>query len=239
MSLIFVRLWPVAILCVAIALSLPLLVISGSLWFPALEVWAHLASTVLSDYIINSLIVMVGVGIGTFIVGVGPAWLTAMCCFPLHRIFEWALLLPLSVPAYIIAYTYTGMLDVAGPVQTALRDGFGWHYGDYWFPNVRSLGGAVIMLTLVLYPYVYLLARAAFLQQSICVLEVSRTLGCSAWQSFVRVALPLARPAIIAGLSLALMESLADYGTVQYFGVPTFTTGIFRTWVGLGEPTAA
>jgi iron(III) transport system permease protein len=239
MSLIFVRLWPVAILCVATALSLPLLVISGSLLFPALEVWAHLASTVLSDYVINSLIVMVGVGIGTFILGVGPAWLTAMCCFPLHRIFEWALLLPLSMPAYIIAYTYTGMLDVAGPVQTALRDGFGWRYGDYWFPNVRSLGGAVVMLTLVLYPYVYLLARAAFLEQSICVLEVSRTLGCSAWQSFVRVALPLARPAIIAGLSLALMESLADYGTVQYFGVSTFTTGIFRTWFGLGEPAAA
>src|SRR5919106_2296401 len=239
MSLIFVRLWPVAILCVAIALSLPLLVISGSLWFPSLEVWAHLASTVLSDYVINSLIVMVGVGIGTFILGVGPAWLTAMCCFPLHRIFEWALLLPLSMPAYIIAYTYTGMLDVAGPVQTALRDGFGWRYGDYWFPDVRSLGGAVVMLTLVLYPYVYLLARAAFLEQSICVLEVSRTLGCSAWQSFVRVALPLARPAIIAGLSLALMESLADYGTVQYFGVSTFTTGIFRTWFGLGEPAAA
>ncbi|MEZ5480440.1 MAG: ABC transporter permease subunit [Thiolinea sp.] len=139
------------------------------------------------------------------------------------------------MPAYIIAYTYTGMLDFAGPLQTLLRDTTGWGYGDYWFPEVRSLGGAILMLALVLFPYVYLLARAAFLEQSICVLEVSRTLGSSSRHSFMHVALPLARPAIITGLSLALMETLADFGTVQYFGVTTFTTGIYRTWFGLGE----
>lgn len=239
MSPAVLRLWSALILALAAVLSLPLLVIGGSLLFPSPQVWAHLASTVLSDYVINSLILMGGVGIGTFILGVGPAWVISMCCFPLSRVFEWALLLPLSVPAYIIAYTYTGLLDVAGPVQSHLRAWFGWRYGDYWFPDVRSLGGAAVMLMLVLYPYVYLLARAAFLEQSICVLEVSRTLGCTAWNSFVRVALPLARPALIAGLSLALMETLADYGTVQYFGVSTFTTGIFRTWFGLGEPIAA
>ncbi len=239
MSPVLLRLWPAGILSVAAVLSLPLLVIGGSLLSPSPQVWAHLASTVLGDYVMNSLILMGGVGIGAFILGVGPAWLTSMCCFPLHRVFAWALLLPLSMPAYIIAYTYTGLLDVAGPIQSSLREWFGWRYGEYWFPEVRSLSGAAVMLMLVLYPYVYLLARAAFLEQSICVLEVSRTLGCTAWSSFIRVALPLARPAIIAGLSLALMETLADYGTVQYFGVSTFTTGIFRTWFGLGEPAAA
>jgi iron(III) transport system permease protein len=145
----------------------------------------------------------------------------------------------MAMPAYIIAYTYTGMLDFAGPVQTALREATGWGWGDYWFPQVRSLPGAAVMLALVLYPYVYLLSRAAFLSQSLCVLDVSRTLGNGPWRTFFTVALPLARPAIVAGLSLALMETLADYGTVQYFGVPTFTTGIFRTWFGLGNPAAA
>jgi len=145
----------------------------------------------------------------------------------------------MAIPAYIIAYTYTGLLDFAGPVQGALRAAFDWGYGDYWFPNIRSLPGAIVMLSLVLYPYVYLLARAAFLEQSVCVLEVSRTLGASPMHTFLRVALPMARPAIIAGLLLALMETLADYGTVQYFGISTFTTGIFRTWFGLGDAAAA
>jgi iron(III) transport system permease protein len=131
------------------------------------------------------------------------------------------------------------MFDFAGPVQTQIREWTGWGYGDYYFPEVRSLGGAMAMLSLVLYPYVYLLARAAFLEQSVCVIEVSRTLGCNAWSSFYRVALPLARPAIVAGLSLALMETLADYGTVSYFGLGVFTTGIFRTWFGLGDSVAA
>jgi iron(III) transport system permease protein len=158
---------------------------------------------------------------------------------PGRGLFEWALLLPMAMPAYIIAYTYTGMLDFAGPLQTAIRDYTGWGYGEYWFPEIRSIGGAITMLTLVLYPYVYLLARTAFIDQSVCALEVSRTLGCTAWQSFRRVALPLARPAIIAGLSLVMMETLADYGTVKYFGISTFTTGIFRTWFGLNESAAA
>ena len=231
--------WPTGVLLVALTLSLPVLVILGAVLFPVPEVWAHLASTVLGDYITNTLLLMFGVGVGTCLLGVGPAWLTAMCRFPGQRCFEWALLLPMAMPAYIIGYTYTGLLDFAGPVQAGLRQWFGYDYGDYWFPEIRSLTGAMLMLSLVLYPYVYLLARAAFLEQSVCVLEVSHTLGCNAWGSFARVALPLARPAVIAGLSLALMETVADYGTVQYFGVSTFTTGIFRTWLGLGEPVAA
>ena len=182
---------------------------------------------------------MLGVACGTLSIGVTCAWLTSLCVFPGKRFFEWLLLLPLAFPGYIIAYTYTGMLDFAGPVQTLIRDLSGLGYREYYFPEVRSLGGAIAVFSLVLYPYVYLLARSAFLEQSVCVLEVSRTLGCSVWSSFYRVALPLARPAIVAGLSLALMETLADYGTVSYFGLPVFTTGIFRTWFGLGDSVAA
>jgi iron(III) transport system permease protein len=194
---------------------------------------------VLGRYALNSLLLAVGVGAGTVVIGVATAWLVAMCRFPGRRVFEWALLLPLAMPAYVIAYTYTGLLDFAGPVQTALREVTGWTRRDYAFPPVRSLGGAVLMLSLVLYPYVYLLARTAFLEQSVCVLEASRTLGLGPWRSFRRVALPLARPAIVAGLALVMMETLSDFGTVQFFAVDTFTTGIFRAWFGLGEPAAA
>ncbi len=231
--------WAWGVIALALTLALPVLVVLGFLFAPAGEVWEHLAATVFQDYVVNSLWLMLGVAVGTLIGGVGTAWLTSMCRFPGRGLFEWALLLPMAMPAYIIAYTYTGLLDFAGPVQTLLRAWSGWGYGDYWFPEIRSLPGAVVMLSLVLYPYVYLLARAAFLGQSLCVLDVSRTLGNGAWRTFFTVALPLARPGIVAGLSLALMETLADYGTVQYFGIATFTTGIFRTWFGLGNTVAA
>jgi iron(III) transport system permease protein len=231
--------WSLGVIAAALVLALPVLVVASFVFCPAGEVWRHLAATMLAEYVTNSMLLLLGVGAGTLVLGVSTAWLCTLCRFPGRRFFQWALLLPMAMPAYIIAYTYTGMFDFAGPVQSALRSGFGWGYGDYWFPRIRSLGGAVVMLSLVLYPYVYLLARAAFLEQSVCVLEVSRTLGCGPWRSFFAVALPLARPAIIAGLTLALMEALADFGTVQYFGVGTFTTGIFRTWFGLGDSGAA
>ena len=231
--------WTVGTVGVSLLLALPVLTVLASVLRPAGAVWSHLVDTVLADYVSQSLLLMLGVAVGTLLLGVSTAWLTALCRFPGRRLFEWALLLPLSMPAYIIAYTYTGMLDFAGPLQTSLRELFGWSHGDYWFPEVRSLGGAVLMLSLVLYPYVYLLARTAFLEQSPYALDASRTLGCTALGSFLRVSLPSARPAIIAGLSLALMETLADYGTVQYFGLNTFTTGIFRTWFGLGDSAAA
>src|SRR5690554_2205205 len=233
------RPYPLSVLLLALLLATPVLVVLAHVFVSSGDIWQHLSSTVLPTYIHNSFLLMLGVAIGTLLIGVTTAWLTTMCQFPGRSIFEWALLLPMAMPAYIIAYTYTGMLDISGPAQAALRGWFGWQYGDYWFPQIRSLGGAVVMLTLVLYPYVYLLSRAAFLNQSICVLDVSRTLGNGPWKTFWRVALPLARPAIIAGLSLALMEALADYGTVQFFGVSTFTTGIFRTWFGLGSAAAA
>jgi iron(III) transport system permease protein len=233
------RLWSTASVAVALLIALPVLVVLGFVLVPSGDTWRHLAATVLPDYVANSLLLMLGVALGTLIGGVGTAWLTSMCQFPGRGFFEWALLLPMAMPAYIIAYTYTGLLDFAGPVQTNLRALTSWGYGDYWFPEVRSLPGAALMLSLVLFPYVYLLTRAAFLSQSLCVLDVSRTLGNGPWRTFFRVALPLARPAIVAGLSLALMETLADYGTVQYFGVSTFTTGIFRTWYGLNSAAGA
>jgi len=233
------RPYPASIFVLAVVLSMPVAVVLAHVFVPSGDIWQHLSSTVLPDYIRNSLLLMLGVAVGTLLIGVTAAWLTTMCQFPGRSVFEWALLLPMAMPAYIIAYTYTGMLDFAGPLQTSLREWFGWQYGDYWFPQIRSLNGAVAMLTLALYPYVYLLSRAAFLNQSICVLDVSRTLGNGPWKTFWKVALPLARPAIIAGLSLALMETLADYGTVQFFGVSTFTTGIFRTWFGMGSAAVA
>jgi iron(III) transport system permease protein len=231
--------WNLSLLIVALLFSIPLIVVLGSVFFPAKEVWSHLGDTVLTDYIVNSLLLLLGVSFFSLQLGIIPAWLVTMYRFPFSRTLEWAMLLPMAMPAYIIAYSYTGVLDVAGPVQTTLRELTGWQYRDYWFPEVRSLGGAIAMLSLVLYPYIYLLARAAFIEQSICVLEVSRTLGCNAFDAFRRVAFPLARPAIMVGLSLVVMETLADYGTVQYFGVSVFTTGIFRTWFGLGNSLAA
>ncbi len=231
--------WAFGVTGLASLLAIPVAVVFAHVFTPAGEIWSHLVETVLADYVVNSLLLMLGVTVGTLIGGVGTAWLASMCRFPGRRFFEWALLLPMALPAYIIAYTYTGFLDFAGPVQTLIRDFTGWGYGDYWFPEVRSLGGAVLMMSLVLFPYVYLMTRASFLNQSICVLDVSRTLGNGPWRTFFTVALPLARPAIVAGLSLALMETLADYGTVEYFGVSTFTTGIFRTWYGLDNAAAA
>jgi len=233
------RLWLPGIVLIAAILSLPMLTIISSVFVPAGENWQHIKDTLLPEYLLNTALLVLGVAIGTLLLGVSTAWLTAMCRFPGKKYFIWLLLLPLAMPAYIIAYTYTGMFDFAGPVQTWLRELTGWGFGDYYFPQIRSLGGAIVMMSLVLYPYVYLLARVAFIEQSVCVLEVSRTLGCGSWCSFSRVALPLARPAIVAGVSLALMETLADYGTVAYFGVDVFTTGIFRAWFGMGDSVVA
>ncbi len=234
-----IELWTLATVGIAAVILIPILFVLSSVFADAGEIWAHLASTVLPRYLRNSLWLVLGVGSGVLILGVSTAWLVTMCQFPGRRGFEWALLLPLSAPAYVLAYTYTDFLQFSGPLQRTLRRIFDLQPGDYWFPDVRSLGGAILMLVLVLYPYVYLSTRVAFLQQSVQTLEVSRSLGCGPWRSFFSVALPLARPAIIAGVTLALMETLNDYGTVHFFGVDTFTTGIHRTWYGLGERVAA
>ncbi len=232
-------LWTGVAIAIALAVASPTLFILGSLFSDSREVWEHLMATVLLGYLENTVILMLGVGLLVMVLGVASAWFVAACEFPGRRILEWALLLPLAAPAYVLAYTYTEFLDFAGPVQEGLRSLTGWEYGDYWFPNIRSLWGAIALLSLTLYPYVYLLSRVAFLEQSICTIEASRVLGANPWQSFVSVALPLARPAIAAGTALALMETLNDFGTVQYFSVDTFTTGIYRTWFGMGERVAA
>jgi iron(III) transport system permease protein len=233
---------PLALAALAIAAlaAVPILSVWTNLFAGGTgETWAHLAATVLPEYVANTFWLCVGVGAGVIVVGVSTAWLVTMHDFPGRRFFEWALVLPLAVPAYVMAYTYTDLLQFVGPLQTWLRESFGWRKADYWFPDVRSLGGAVAMFTFVLYPYVYLLARTAFLERATGMLEVGRSLGLSAWGSFFRISLPLARPAVAAGAALALMETLADYGTVAYFAVPTFTTGIYRAWFSLGDRAAA
>ena len=232
--------WTIFVVAIASLISAPVIFVLSSIFSDTGEIWSHLASTVLPRYLLNSFILMVGVGCGVSVIGVGAAWLITMCRFPGSRLFEWAMLLPLAAPAYILAYTYTELLEFYGPVQMWLREIFSWtSVNDYWFPEIRSIGGAIALLTLTLYPYVYLLTRVAFLEQSTCTLEASRSLGANPWRSFFTIALPLARPAIITGLALALMETLNDFGTVQYFGVDTFTTGIYRTWFGMGERVAA
>ena len=234
------NIWRVVVVAIAFLIATPIFTVMSSIFAKNEEIWAHLVDTVLKNYILNSLWLMLGVGAGVLVIGVGCAWLVTMCEFWGANCFEWLLLLPLAAPAYLLTYSYTNMLSYFGPVQTWLREMFGWtSVEDYWFPDIRSLWGAIAMLILVLYPYVYLLARVAFLEQSVCTLEASRSLGCGPWRSFFTVALPLARPSIIAGLALALMETLNDFGTVQYFGVNTFTTGIYRTWLGMGERVAA
>ncbi|HEX4886246.1 MAG TPA: iron ABC transporter permease [Casimicrobiaceae bacterium] len=201
--------------------------------------WTHLASTVLPDYLANTLLLVVAVGLGAGIGGTATAWLVAQRRFPGSRVFEWALLLPLAMPAYVMAYAYTDFLQYAGPVQSLLRESFGWSRGDYWFPDVRTVGGAAVMFVFTLYPYVYLLARTAFVERSPALVEAARTLGLNRRQAFWRIEFPLARPAVAGGVALALMETLADYGTVAYFAVDTFTTGIYRAWFSLGDHTAA
>ncbi|SMO38334.1 ABC transporter permease [Gracilimonas mengyeensis] len=231
--------WTFFSLGIAVLISIPIFTVIFAIFTPSGEIWSHLAETVLDDYIINSLLLISGVSVGVIAIGVSSAWLITMTEFPGRRMFEWASILPFAIPAYLMAYIYTDFLDIAGPLQTTIRNVFGLGIDGYWFPNIRSVEGAIIIMSLSFYPYVYMLARSSFLEQSTSLLEASRIMGYSTWQSFLKVALPVARPGIAAGLALALMETLNDFGTVQYFGVQTFTTGIYRTWFGLGERPAA
>ena len=218
----------------------PLIAIAVMAFQPSGDTWPHLVANVLPGAVRQTLGLMLGVALISLVTGTGTAWLVTMYRFPGRRLFQWLLLLPLAMPTYIIAYCYLELFDYSGEVQTTLRSLFGWRSAqDYWFPDIRSLGGAIFVMGAVLYPYVYITARASFIAQSVCVIEASRTLGRSASQTFWQIALPLARPALAAGLALALMETLNDIGAVEFFGVRTLTVTVYDTWLDRGSLAGA
>ncbi|MFZ5507592.1 MAG: ABC transporter permease, partial [Pseudomonadota bacterium] len=229
---------PLIALC--LVLALPVLSVFGS-WLGfdagARAGLVHQAATVLPGYAWQSLVLALGVGAGVALLGTATAVVVALFRFPGRGLWEWALLLPLAMPAYVLAYAYTDALQFSGPVQVALRGAFGWQ-GALW-PDVRSLWGAVLLFVLCLYPYVYLLTRAALSERAVHMMEAARLLGAGLGRRVFTVALPLARPAVVAGAALALMETLADYGVGSYFGLSTFTTGIYRAWLSMNDATAA
>jgi len=224
--------WSVAALIISLIALAPVIAVGVLALKSSGDTWPHLVANVLPGALRRTLGLMAGVGLLSLAIGTGTAWLVTMYRFPGRRLFEWLLLLPLAIPTYIIAFCYLELFDYSGVLQTALRSLFGWRNAqDYWFPDIRSLGGAIFVMSAVLYPYVYITARASFLAQSVCVLEVSRTLGRTASATFWEVALPLARPALAAGVALALMETLNDIGAVEFFGVKTLTVAVYDTWL--------
>ncbi len=227
--------WRIGAIIVAAIVALPVVGVMTSLFDWRGDLWSHLADTQLGGIVTNTGVLLAIVGLGTTVIGVGTAWLVTMHRFPLSRTLEWALLLPLVMPTYVVGYAYADLLAYAGPLQSTIRSLTGWGRGDYWFPDFGTASGVAVLFTVVLFPYVYLAARAAFLAQSQALLDASRILGHGPLSTFLRVALPLARPAVAAGVALALLETLADFGTVQYYGVHTFTTAIYRTWYGMGD----
>ncbi|CAA0079930.1 Sulfate transport system permease protein CysW [Zhongshania aliphaticivorans] len=230
--------WALRLLGVAAVLGVlaPILVVVVSWGSAQTDVWQHLIATQLSSLLFNTLVLLIGVGVLVSLLGIGLAWFTVMCDFPGRSWFEWLLMLPMAVPAYVMAFVILGVFDFGGPLQSFLRLQFGQQYGSM---DVRNAFTVIVVFSLVLYPYVYMLARSAFLSQSSDTTEAARVLGCSPWQAFYRVALPMARPAIVAGVSLALMETLADFGTVAVFNYDTFTTAIYKAWFGFFNIQAA
>jgi iron(III) transport system permease protein len=224
-------------LFIAFLVLAPLGVVFSSVFSPTDQVWRHLVDTLLGELLLNTLWLVLGVGLGTTLLGVSLAWLTAACDFPGRKVFDWALMLPLAIPAYVIAFVSIGLLDFTGPIQTHLRAWLGEEH--VWFPKIRSTGGVILILTLAFYPYVYLLARNAFLTQGRRAMEASQSLGHSQWSGFFRVSLPMAQPWIAGGLMLVLMETLADFGAVSIFNYDTFTTAIYKAWFGMFSLPAA
>ncbi len=229
--------WRLIPFFVAALIFIPIAVILSSFFMPANEVWQHLVETTLSGLLINTFWLSVGVVAGTSLLGVSLAWFTAVYEFPGSRFFSWALLLPLAIPAYVTAFVVLGLFDYTGPVQTSLRSWFGSELA--WFPDLYGRGGVIVVMTLAFYPYVYLMARNAFLTQGKRLLEVAQSLGLSRQQGFFKVALPMARPWIAGGIMLTLMETLADFGTVAMFNYDTFTTAIYKAWFGMFSLPAA
>ncbi|WP_318439797.1 ABC transporter permease [Photobacterium leiognathi] len=224
----------------ALLLVFPILAIFVTAMGNSDDVFSHLLNTVMPTYAFNTVGLVIGTVLLSLCFGLPAAWFMAMCRLPGEKILQWALVLPLAMPGYIVGYLYTNWFDYAGPIQILLRDIFGWqHVSDYWFPDLRTLGGACFVLALVLYPYIYLLVRAAFMEQSVSLLQSARLLRCTPWESFRRISLPLARPAIAVGVSLVAMEALGDFGTVSYFAVNTLTTAVYDTWLGYSNLYAA
>ncbi|MFB2594991.1 ABC transporter permease [Paracoccus sp. p4-l81] len=233
-------LWSLGAVLIAALVAAPIAAVLWMAFFPSENIWPHLMATTLPRYLANTVVLTAGVGLLAAAIGAGAAWLVSMYRFPGVRWLEWLLLLPLAIPAYVGAYALVDFLDYSGPVQVMLRDLMGWQSaGDYSFPAIRSRWAAVLVLGAALYPYVYLLARAAFHEQSGSSYEVARALGAGPFALFWRVGLPLARPAIATGAAIAMMEAVADYGVVDYFGVQTLTTGIFTTWLEGGNAGGA
>ncbi|MEF1290957.1 ABC transporter permease [Vibrio sp. M260118] len=232
-------LWKTSSGALAVLLVLPILAIFITAVGETNELFAHLMSTVMPTYAYNTLVLVAGTMALSLVFGVPSAWIMAMCRIPGERVLQWALVLPLAMPGYIVGYIFTDWFDFAGPVQILLRDLTGWGPGDYWFPDIRTLTGAIIVLALVFYPYVYLLCRAAFMEQNVSLLQSARLLKCSPLESFRRISLPLVRPSIAVGLSLVAMETIGDFGTVSYFAVNTLTTAVYDTWLGYSSLTAA
>ncbi len=231
--------WIVFPAIVFIFFLIPVLAVLSSLIGDYSDNWSHLYNFVLFDYIKNSLFLVVGVSLITLIVGTGTAWLVSNFNFFGKRFFEWALILPLSIPPYILAYTFTGLFDSYGTLNNLVRNIFELDQSFIFFPNIRNIFGAIIVFSFTLYPYVYLVSRSAFLNQSRTVLESGRILGLSRFEISFKLSMPMIRPAIIGGLMLVIMETLSDFGAVEHFAIPTFTTGIFRTWFGMGDLTTA
>lgn len=231
--------WTGAALLLVALLSVPMVVVAVGAFAPAGDAWDHVSTTLLPEYLLHTALLAIGAGSLALVLGLGSAWLVSMCEFPLRRVFRWTLVLPLAVPAYMAAYTYAGMLDVTGPVQAVVRSMTGAGAGTFLYWDIMRLEVVALIFGLVLYPYVYLLARTLFEHRSGRVLEAARLLGRGPWSIFFRIGVPLARPAMVAGLALVLMEVLNDYGAVAYFGVTTFTTGIFRAWFSLGDLDSA
>ena len=232
-------LWNTSSGIIAVLLVLPILAIFTTAVGETDELFSHLMSTVMPTYAYNTVVLVIGTMFLSLIFGIPSAWIMAMCRVPGERVLQWALVLPLAMPGYIVGYIFTDWFDFAGPVQILLRELTGWGPSEYWFPDIRTLSGAIIVLSLVLYPYIYLLCRAAFMEQNVSLLQSARLLKCSPWESFRRISLPLVRPSMAVGLSLVAMETIGDFGTVSYFAVNTLTTAVYDTWLGYSSLTAA
>ncbi|MDP2235602.1 MAG: iron ABC transporter permease [Bacteroidales bacterium] len=231
--------WVISVLIITLLISMPILVIFSGIWNEAGDFWVHIRTELVPQYIRNTLILAVGVSIISLIFGVNLAWLISNFDFPGRNFFDWALIMPIAIPAYISGFAWAGILDYTSPLYTFLRNNFGWNTGQFLFFDILSISGAIVIFSFALYPYIFLIAKAYFDRQSGNLFEASASLGRSKMYTYFNLALPMARPAIAAGLSLVLMEILNDYGLVKYFGVDTFTTGIFSAWFAFGDKSAA